>query len=237
MKLCEFRVLAKCVELFEMIDKSTDHGLVFIVRKIEFLSCVSDDIRDLLIMDMRNVRENMMLYLMVQASREEIHKFVVNGKVRSRIELMDCPGVLHHPVFVGLRHFCVRHDMGQLENDTEDHSRRVMHDEEPDQDLPPWDIHNQYGKYDPNRIIEDFGHDKNRPLLNGIWKLSIRQLPLQVTAHLFEIGCYRPVDRQQAVQENRVVLLEFVYLQPLATSTCMRRDVNRGIQTKSKIIT
>ena len=90
-----------------------------------------------------------------------------------------------------------------------------MHDKESDQDLPPGNVHNQYGKHNPQRVIDHLGYDQNRPLFRRVRELAIGQLALQVTAHLLEVRGYSPVDGQQSVEENRIEFLKLMNRKPL----------------------
>jgi hypothetical protein len=69
------------VQLSEVISKRSDHGFVLVVWQIKLFGCVSDYFRNLFVMDMGDVRENMMFHLVIQTSRPEVDKLVVDGKV------------------------------------------------------------------------------------------------------------------------------------------------------------
>ena len=68
---------------------------VFKIRQVEFLSRLLYDLRNIVVMDMTDVREDMMFYLMVQTSGEPIDDSVLGAKVHCSEQLVNSPSVLH----------------------------------------------------------------------------------------------------------------------------------------------
>ena len=59
--------------MLEMRYNGATHGFVLVVREIEFSGCILNDLRDLVVMHMAYVRENVVLYLMIQPACKPVH--------------------------------------------------------------------------------------------------------------------------------------------------------------------
>ena len=75
---------------------------IFIVYDPILLACRFDDPVQFRIMDMAYFREKVMLYLEIKPAQQPCQECTVCCKVRSRLELVHHPFVLHPVVFNGL---------------------------------------------------------------------------------------------------------------------------------------
>jgi hypothetical protein len=143
---------SKVSQVFEVSHDGASHRFEFMVWQVAFGGGLLDDIGNFSVMDMADVREQMVLDLMVQSAGKPVDDFVFRRKVGRRIKLMDCPGVFDFAIFVGngIRRFI--YNVRQLEHDAQNQSCGVMHDEKSDKYFPPGYADNDW-QYNPNRDI------------------------------------------------------------------------------------
>ena len=113
-----------------MCGNSTSHGLELVVREVEFLRGFFHNLRNLIIVHMADIREDMVFNLVVQSAGEVIYQPVSRSEIGGCKQLVYCPGVFDFAVFIGLRIGSVFHHVCQLEYDAEDNARSVVHYQE-----------------------------------------------------------------------------------------------------------
>ena len=79
------RVHSKLLEVAEMRCHRASHGLEFMVWKVALTRCLFDDIGNLVVVDMADVREKVMLNLVVKSARKPVHDSVARSKIRGRV--------------------------------------------------------------------------------------------------------------------------------------------------------
>ena len=78
-----------------MRKNGTPRGLVFVVRQIKFLGCSLYNSRYFSVVNVRDVRENVMFNLMIQSSCKPIDDSIFSGEIDSSSELMYRPGIFN----------------------------------------------------------------------------------------------------------------------------------------------
>jgi len=94
--------------------------------------------------------------------------------------------------------------MRQLKDRAENQPRRVVHYKESNQNLPPNDVKNKDGQYQPNRKIDDFGEDQPHPLCGVALAVGVGELSFLITRQLNKVSHYGPLKGQQTVKQYKV---------------------------------
>src|SRR5690606_8536427 len=111
----ERRFLAQLPQVFEVRNYGFSGGLVLVVGQIELLGRRFHNFGNFCVVHMADVRENMVLDLMVEPSGEPVDQLVAGPEIHRGEQLVDRPGILHIAGLIGQRGFGMVHDMGQLE--------------------------------------------------------------------------------------------------------------------------
>lgn len=90
-----------------------------------------------------------------------------------------------------------------------------MHDEKADQHFPPSDVQNEDRDDNPNQGVNYFSSDKYGPLPGCIDLFAKIETLAHVVPHLAVVFAQHPVDSEQAIKENTVVVLVFMETFPL----------------------
>ena len=120
-----------------MTNQCADKGRLGFVGKPEFLRSLLNNGRDLAVVNVADVREQVMFNLKVQTSNVPVQDSIIVGEVRCCKELVDGPAVLHFALTIGHRIFRSVDDMRRLKDDCKNKSADVMHGQKAEQNLPP----------------------------------------------------------------------------------------------------
>src|SRR5688500_11257251 len=86
---------------------------------------------------MANIRKQVMLNLKIQTANVPVKNTVIVSKVSGGMKLVNCPVFFHfalvirHGIFRAINHVC------GLKNNGQNKTTNIMHDDKPDQYLPP----------------------------------------------------------------------------------------------------
>ena len=110
---------SKLIKQFEVAFDCTKKRLVLVIRNAKLLCSFLYDEGDFSIMDMANIRKQMMLNLVVKPTDQPGEKLTAFSEVSSCLHLMNCPVVLHVSIFITYKKVSFFDDMSGLENQCE----------------------------------------------------------------------------------------------------------------------
>src|SRR5688572_16680131 len=123
-----------------MTDDGVNKPALRFIRKPKLLSSGLHYGRNFLVMNMTNIRKQMMFNLKIQSTNIPREKCTVIRKVCRGMQLVNSPAIIHFSVVVWHRKFCAIDDVSRLKNDRKNESCNVMHRHKSDQPLPPSDV-------------------------------------------------------------------------------------------------
>lgn len=203
--------IAQFVQHFEVAAYGIEERLMLVVRNVVFLRRCLDDGSNVPIMNVAYMREQMVLHLVVKPAYEPREKAAAVGEVGGRRQLVDGPIVLHAAIFIGMVERSLFDDVGGLEDERQDQTTNEMHDQEPDEELPPNDASKQQGEYHRQTYVPRLIEDNFRQCLAIGFTLALEQVLFAIAHQLLEILANEPVNRHQRIQERCVENLEAVH--------------------------
>src|SRR5680860_664671 len=140
------------------MSKVGDYGFsgsfILVIGQIEFICRSFYDLGNFSVMDMADIRIEVMLYLMVQTPCKPIHQLVFRVEIYRCEQLMYGPSILHGAIFIGHWGFGIVHNMGQLKDYAKNYPGHIVHHKETQKDFPPSNIHKDQWQYDPNGHVQ-----------------------------------------------------------------------------------
>ena len=87
--------------MFEVRNYGFSGSFIFVVGQIELLRRLFHNFGNFCVMDVADMRKNMVLHLMVQPPSEPVDDFVFGAEVHRGKQLVDSPGIFHATCFIG----------------------------------------------------------------------------------------------------------------------------------------
>ena len=151
-------------------------------------------------------REQVMLDLVVEAANVPGEQPILVGEVRCRAQLVGNPGVVHRAVRRRYWEGRTLDDVCERKHGAKDQASGEVHGQVPDQNLPPRDSEDEEGNEEGPGIVDGLeaehrDHDS----------LAVHVVPVRTEVVMGKILIVlekRPIQRGQAVERERVELLE-----------------------------
>ena len=124
-------------------------GWVTVVADAELLAGRTHDRRETRVVQVTDVRQQVMLDLVIQPADVPIQQPVVRGEIHGRFDLVHGPLVDDmRRVPHRLREHCIGVDVRELEDQAQDQAGHQHYQHEANQHLPPWKYQQRKSKHD-----------------------------------------------------------------------------------------